>query len=221
MPTVRLYLLRHGQVTSHRGDVPITPDAERHAFDVGQRLGGREKGAILVLSGETRRAADTAAHLAKGVTDVGGTVIGPRVAFALRNPDLYLAGTRVDMVSSAEALASQVDGYVAADVEDVGFFPEFFASPDRIGWWLSHESPPGENAAAIAARLRTFARSLADPIPGDPGAVVAVTHSPLLRALGLELMGEDIGEPPWVSGLLIEVGPDGFMSAVVFPGEGG
>lgn len=216
---MRLYLLRHGEVTSHRGDVPITPDAERHAFAVGGRLGDRVEGAILVLCGETRRATDTAAHLAGGVTEVGGTVLGPRVAFALRNPDLYLAGTRVDMVSSAEALASQVDGYQAANIAGIPFFPEFFASPDRIGWWLTHASPPGETAPAVAARLRAFARSLTDPIPGDPGAVVAVTHSPLLRAFGLEMLGEDIGEPPWVSGLVIDIAPDGTMSTATHLGD--
>ncbi len=216
---MRLYLLRHGEVASHRGDVPITPAAESHAFDVGRDLGRREPGVMLVLSGDTRRAMDTATHLVRGVTEVGGIVLGPRVAFALRNPDLYLAGTRVNMVSSAEALAEQVEGYSPADIDRVGFFDEFFASADRIGWWLNHESPPGETAAAIAARMRAFAHSLTDPIPGDPDAVVAVTHSPLLRALGLDLRGEDPGEPSWISGLRINVTPEGEMSTAMFPGE--
>jgi hypothetical protein len=35
------------------------------------------------------------------------------------------------------------------------------------------------------------------------------------------LLGRDIGEPPWVSGLLIEVDPDGGMSASVFDGKPG
>jgi broad specificity phosphatase PhoE len=217
--TVRLYMLRHGAVTSHRGDVPITVDAEGSAFAVGQGFGQRETGPVLVLTGETRRAVDTGSHLAKGITETGGVVIGPRVAFALRNPDLYLAGTRVNMVSSAEALAEQVEDMSAEEVLSHDFFPEFFASPDRIGWWLTHESPPGEDAAAIAARVRAFAASLTDPIPGDPGVVVAVTHSPLLRATGLDLVGRDIGEPPWISGLLIEVSGDGTLEAEIFVGE--
>jgi broad specificity phosphatase PhoE len=213
---VRLYLLRHGEVTSHRGDVPITADAEQRAFGVGEAFGRSEPRPILILSGETRRAVDTASHLARGVTDVGGRVLGPRVAFALRNPDLYMGGTRVNMVSSAEALADQVEGMSADEVAAHDFFPEFFASPDRIGWWLTHGSPPGETAAALAERVRAFATSLTDPIPGDPQAVVAVTHSPLLRAIGLDLLGHDIGEPAWVTGLLIEVEPIGEMSARVY-----
>ena len=216
---MRLYLLRHGEVSSHWGDVPITADAERRAFEVGRGFGEREEEAVLVLTGETRRAIDTGSHLASGVTEAGGAVIGPRVAFALRNPDLYLAGTRVNMVSSAEAMAAQVEDMSAEQVLTHDFFPEFFASPDRIGWWLTHHSPPGEDAAAIAARVRAFAASLIDPISGDPDVVVAVTHSPLLRAAGLDLLGRDIGEPPWVSGLLIEVGDRGKLSAEVLTGD--
>ena len=208
---MRLYLLRHGEVTSHRGDVPITADAERHAFEVGRSLGGREP--IAVLSGDTRRAVDTARHLARGVVDAGGRVVGPEIAFALRNPDLYLAGARVDMVSTADALAGQVEGLSPEDVVSLVFFPEFIESPDRVGWWLAHESPPGEDARSVAARIRAFARSLVDPVPGRPDVVVAVTHSPLLRAAGLDFLGRDIGEPPWVSGLLVTVGADATMSA--------
>jgi broad specificity phosphatase PhoE len=218
---VRLYLLRHGEITSHRGDVPITDAAEEQAFAVGRGFGVREPGPITVLTGETRRAMDTAAHLARGVNDAGGDVIGPKVAFALRNPDLYLAGVRVNMVSSADALAEQVEGTSAADVALLEFFPTFFESPDRIGWWLAHLSPPGEDARSVAARVESFARSLADPIPDKPEVVVAVTHSPLIRAVASVSLGHDIGEPPWVSGLLLVVDDDHNMTVEVFdPGAG-
>lgn len=213
---MRLYLLRHGEVTSHRGDVPITVEAEQQAFGIGQGFARRHAGPVLVLSGETRRATDTAAHLAKGVTDVGGRVLGPQVAFALRNPDLYVAGTRVNMVSSADALAEQVDGLTVDEVADLEFFPDFFASPDRIGWWLIHDSPPGENAAALTTRFTSFASSLTDPIPGNPEIVVAVTHSPLLRAIAVDLLGRDIGEPAWISGLILEISRDGITFAGSF-----
>ena len=101
---------------------------------------------------------DTAAHLARGIIDAGGVVMGPKVAFALRNPDLYLAGVRVNMVSSAEALAEQVEGLSAEDVPALQFFPTFFDSPDRIGWWLAHHSPPGEDASR--------SRPASSPLPG-------------------------------------------------------
>jgi broad specificity phosphatase PhoE len=213
---VRLYLLRHGEITSHRGDVPITAAAEEQAFAVGRGFGLRETAPINVLSGETRRAIDTAAHLAGGVIDSGGDVIGPNVAFALRNPDLYVAGVRVNMVSSADALAEQVDGLSAEDVASLEFFPTFFDSPDRIGWWLAHPSPPGEDARSVATRVEAFAGSLVDQIPNKPEVVVAVTHSPLLRAVASDSLGHDIGEPPWVSGLLMVVDDDRNVTVEVF-----
>lgn len=213
---MRLFLLRHGEVESHRGDVPITSDAEVQAFEVGRVFASEQNGPIRVLSGETRRARDTASHLARGVAGAGGTVVGPDVAFALRNPDLYLNGVRVDMVSSRGALAAQIDGLTAADVDALSFFPEFIDSGDRIGWWLTHESPPGETATDVAARVRSFAISLTDPIAGHPETVVAVTHSPLLRAVGLDFLGRDIGEPPWISGLVITAGHNGTLNVGMF-----
>lgn len=209
---MRLYLLRHGEVTSYKGDVPITAHAERQARAVGQALARGEQQPIAVLSGDTRRTIDTAAHLARGVVDAGGDLVGPDVAFALRNPDLYVAGTRVNMVNTPEALADQVAGLSPEDVPTLDFFPVFMASPDRIGWWLTHESPPGEDAAAVAARVRSFAASLVDPVPAMPQVVVAVTHSPLVRAVALDLLGSDIGEPPWIAGLVVTVEGDAEMS---------
>lgn len=216
---MNVYLLRHGEVESHRGDVPITSGAQQHSYEVGRALARRDPGPVLVLNGDTRRASETATHLARGAADAGIVIRGPRVAFALRNPDLYLGGARVDMVSSLDAFAAQVDGLSPRDVEALPFFPEFIASADRIGWWLTHESPPGEDATSLAARVKSFAVSLMDPVPGRPEVVVAVTHSPLVRAVGLDLLGRDIGEPPWVSGLLLVIGPARSVTAEVFQGS--
>ncbi len=199
--------------------MPITEEAERKAYAVGQWLGGREGSRVRVLSGDTRRARETAAHLVRGMIEAGGDVTGPQVAFALRNPDLYVNGVRVDMVSSAQALAAQVDGLSPEDVVAIDFFPEFFVSPDRVGWWLNHENPPGEKADSIASRMRHFVASLGDPTPLFTEVVVAVTHSPLIRAVGRDYLGRDIGEPPWVSGLLLSMGTDHDVTVDVFDPE--
>lgn len=216
---MRLYLLRHGEVTSHRGDVPITSAAERHSYEVGQKLGLDLTGPIRVLSGETRRAKETAAHLSRGLVDSGVDCTEHDVAFALRNPDLYVAGTRVNMVSSADTLAEQVEGLAADDVGSLPFFPQFFESPDRIGWWLTHPAPPGEGADSVAERISAFAASLNDPVPNRAEVVVAVTHSPLLRAVGQRFLGRDIGEPPWVSGLVMRVESERDIEAELFDPE--
>jgi broad specificity phosphatase PhoE len=205
--TQRLFLLRHGEVTSHRGDVPVTEEGLQTAVDVGRRLAGRADGAIRVISGETRRTRETAAAVARGAREAGAEVLEDGVAFALRNPDLYLAGVRVDMVSSEAAFAAQIPGFTEADVAKVAFFAEWLTAPDRVGWWVRHPDPPGDDAAAVAVRIRAFAASLADR--DDATAfTVAITHSPVLRACGLDVAGADTGEPNWLAGLEAEIADD-------------
>ena len=66
---------------------------------------------------------------------------------AIRNPDLYVAGQRVEMVSTAETLAEQLCA-PPVDPETLSehhFFREFWKSPDRIGYWVRHLDPPGED----------------------------------------------------------------------------
>lgn len=220
-PLVRVYLLRHGEVSSHRGDVPITAAAREQAEEVGSRIatevGGRR---ITVLSGDTRRTQETAEHLSKGIVRSGGVVTGPTVAHALRNPDLYLAGHRVDMVSSSDALAAQVPGLNADDIAAREFFPQFIGEKDRIGWWLRHPNPPGEGASAISDRIDAFARSLINSYNEEQVIVVAVTHSPLLRAVGLIKLHRDIGEPSWTSGLTLDIDRSGVITTSLYPESG-
>ena len=72
---------------------------------------------------------------------------------------------------------------------------------------MRHPEPPGDDAAAVADRIRTFAASLADR--DDATAfTVGITHSPVLRACALEVAGSDIGEPNWLAGLEAEISPD-------------
>jgi hypothetical protein len=87
-----------------------------------------------------------------------------RLEPALRNPDLYDAGTRVEMVSSVEALAEQLpDDVLSADkIARHEFFARFWAQEDRIRVWLDDEDPPGERGSDVARRFFTFARSLSD-----------------------------------------------------------
>lgn len=195
----RLLLLRHGEVESHRGDVPVTARGLAGATEAGRSLGKDPPGQLLVLTGETRRARQTAQAIADGARSVGAAVDGPVVAFALRNPDLYLAGVRVDLVSSADALAAQVPGLTQQQAAGVPFFAGFLAADDRVGWWVRHRDPPGDDVAAVHRRIIAFARSLADA--AGPPVVAAVTHSPVLRACALAGLGQDPGEPGWLTGL--------------------
>jgi broad specificity phosphatase PhoE len=214
--TQRLFLLRHSEVPGHRGDVPVTEAGIELATEVGRHLGARATGAVRVISGETRRTLETAAAVSRGAREAGAEVLEDGVAFALRNPDLYLAGVRVNMVSSETAFAEQVPGFTEADVAKVTFFNEWLTVPDRVGWWVRHPDPPGDDAAAVAKRIREFAASLADR-DDDAAFTVAITHSPVLRACAVEASGSDTGEPEWLAGLEVEVDPDRSVRLRVLP----
>jgi broad specificity phosphatase PhoE len=211
----RLLLLRHGEVASHRGDIPITAAGRDHAAEAGRRLAGAGLGTVRLMSGATRRASETAQGVRDGLASAGVPAAGPDVAFALRNPDLYLAGARVDMVSSADALAAQVPWLAADDVLAAPFFAGFLTAPDRIEFWLRAGDPPGDDAAAVAARIVAFARSLGDPGTGAD-TVVAVTHSPVLRAVAVGLGLDDPGEPGYLTGYAVRLTADGGARAEAY-----
>ncbi len=215
-PAPELILLRHGAVDSHRGDVPLTAAGRAQAHEAGCRLAAHRRGPIRVLCGATRRAQETAQLLAQGLgsADPSRPVVGPDVAFALRNPDLYLGGARVDMVSSAAAFAEQAPGLTEGDVLSVPFFAGFLDAADRIGWWLQHDRPPGDDAAAVTTRVASFARSLGDGVAVAAPTVVGITHSPVLRAVAAQLLGSDPGEPPYLHGYALDA--EGEVSARPF-----
>ncbi len=194
-----LLLLRHAEVASHRGDVPVTGAGLEHAERCAKSLGDSGHGPVRLVFGGTRRTRETAEALARGLGDAH-RVSGPVDAFALRNPDLYVAGTRVDMVSSPASLADQVLGLSETEAAEHPWFAGFFAARDRIGWWLGHADPPGDDAATVARRIDRFARSLLDAGPTRDQRVVGVTHSPVLRAVLHAATGTDPGEPAYVSG---------------------
>lgn len=204
----QLLLLRHGEVASHRGDVPVTDAGLVHAERTGQAIGARTDSAISVLFGGTRRTRETAEAIIRGIGDPG-RVDGPTDSFALRNPDMYVAGTRVNMVSSPEFLAEQVSGMTPAQVEANQWWATFFEAPDRIGWWLTQDDPPGENSRDVARRIERFARSFSDPGPHQDRLLVCVTHSPLLRSILSTVVGQDPGEPGFVTGALIQISSSG------------
>jgi broad specificity phosphatase PhoE len=215
---VTLLLMRHGKVSSHLGDIPITPEGWADAVNVGRHLSGRALGRCVLLAAPTRRAIETVQALREGLLDCRPdlSIPLPRITDALRNPDLFLAGTRVEMVSSAEAFAEQVPGLSQGDVLATPFFQNFLSAPDRIAAWLYEPAPPGDDVAAVARRVVAFARSF--NWPGvEVDTVLAVTHSPVLRALSIVLLGEDPGEPPHLHGLALSVGEQSLSAAVFDP----
>lgn len=212
---VRLLLLRHADVHGHRGDVPITGEGRDRAERVGHRLAARGDSVAVVGYGGTRRTRETAEGILAGLADRTG--LSAVDVFALRNPDLYLGGDRVSMVSTSAAFAEQTLAMTAHDVERVDFFRDWLAHPDRIGFWLEHPAPPGDDSRSVAARIAAYAGSLPDARPWRGRTVVAITHSPILRAVGVHLGGGDPGEPEYVTGYEIVASTGNLLVAKVDP----
>ena len=208
MYTAKVQWVRHGKVASHRGNVPLTDEGVAQA---------RKRGGLLaqdLSAGEvvhfmhaptlrTRQTAEEIRASAAGALRGSGSdadLLEVREQWAIRNPDLFVAGQRVEMVSSAEALAEQLSAppVEAETVSAHPFFSAFWSSADRIGFWVEHPDPPGEDVEAVARRQMAFAISLLD-VPGDHTArYVLVTHSPVLRAILRRYLGEDPSEPEYL-----------------------
>jgi broad specificity phosphatase PhoE len=209
----RVLLLRHGATASHRGDIPLTAEGRDQAERAGRALAASPLGRCLVLTSTSTRAGETATLLAQGIrsTDPTAALTGPSSSWGLRNPDLYLAGQRVEMVSGAADFSAQVPGLADSDVRSVDFFARFLQAPDRIGYWLHHADPPGEDREQVARRVLDFVASLSDWSPAFD-TVACVTHSPVLRAVAVQLLGDDPGEPPHLGGLALELDAGGAVT---------
>lgn len=205
-----VHWVRHGEVTSHRGDLPITEDGLIQAEKVGQKL-ARELSpdeVVHFLYGPTRRARETVEAIRSGAVDLldgeengRAELLIPVEEWALRNPDLYVAGRRVELVSSPEALAEQIpdSGLGPEELLRHPFFRRFWAAPDPVKYYVDHPDPPGEDAPTVARRLLTFAASLPDAASRRPRRYVCVTHSPVIRAFLLRyLVDRDPGEPDFL-----------------------
>lgn len=204
---LRVHWVRHGKVASHQGDVAVTDDGLQQAEAVGRQLcekvGPDED--IYFLYAPTRRTRQTASAIHCGMeaglgnADVRrGQLFVPAEHRALRNPDLYVGGNRVEMVSSAQAMTEQTASYGIGEERllEIAFLRGFWKAHDRIGFWVDHADPPGEDADAVARRALTFATSLLDLPRVQPRRYICVTHSPVMRAfLRRYLLGQDPGEP--------------------------
>jgi broad specificity phosphatase PhoE len=213
------WFYRHAEIASHRGDLPATSAGLTHAETVGRALAQSCPAATHVefLHAPTVRTVETAEALRRGLERglpaAAEVVLGaPRLQPAIRNPDLYVAGHRVEMVSAIEAVAAQLpdNALTGAELERNAFFSRFLTSPDRVGLWVADDEPPGERADDVAWRFFTWARSLGDTIRPYPRRYVCVTHSGPMRALLRRyVLGHDPGEPEYVEAVELRFAPDG------------
>ncbi|MEM6387978.1 MAG: histidine phosphatase family protein [Pseudomonadota bacterium] len=207
MGKVTLAFLRHAKVPSHEGDMPLTEDSGKDIEAAIIRLRKLSEGAstFRFLATQTHRSRQTAEALREALDPKAPEVLP---AWGLRNPDIHLAGSRVEMGSKAEFFASQCEFLeLTPDVVMLHpFYRGFLTAKDRIEYWLHHQTPPGEDASAVAHRVLKFAESFrAAELKGDL-FVVCVTHSPVMRAILEQGLGiPDPGEPDWVEEIVLEL----------------
>jgi broad specificity phosphatase PhoE len=216
---VAFWFFRHAEIPSHRGDLPATSAGLRQAEAVGRGLADAvPPGAhVEFLHAPTVRTVQTAEALARGMRRALPAAVGvqlgpPRAEPAIRNPDVYVAGHRVEMVSALDAVAAQLpDGVLTrAELERNAFFSRFLASPDRIGLWVADPAPPGERADDVARRFSCWARSLCDASRPYARRYVCVTHSGPLRAIVRRyVLDRDPGEPEYVEAVHLAFAADG------------
>lgn len=219
-----VHWMRHAQVASHQGDLPLTDEGRREVERSGQQFSRKlvPGEVVSLLHAPTRRTRETALVLHNSMARAIGEVADPKIALlapaehaALRNPDIYVAGVRVELVSTANALAEQLSssGLAPEQLSQLPFFQGFWSDPDRIGYWVNHPNPPGEDADTVARRLLTFTVSLLDLPREQPGRYICVTHSPTMRAfLRRYLLGKDPGEPDYLETIDLSFAPDGSLS---------
>jgi broad specificity phosphatase PhoE len=205
--TVTIHWLRHGKIASHRGNVPLTEEGRSQARKRGRVLAQDISAGEVVhfMHAPTLRTRQTIKEVRASMEEALGSDSGVELLevceqWAIRNPDIFVAGQRVEMVSNAEALAEQLSA-PPVDPETLAshsFFSTFLTSSDRIGYWVEHPDPPGEDTVAVARRQMTFATSLLDKQEANPVRYVLATHSPVLRAILLRYLGEDPGEPGYL-----------------------
>jgi len=221
---LRVHWVRHGKVASHRGDTSLTDEGRRQVEVVGEQF-SRElvSGEVVsLLHAPTRRTRETAFVLYNSIAKALEEgrhpqidLLAPTEHWAIRNPDIYVAGTRIELVSTVEAVAEQLPPSCLSleQIAQLPFLPGFWGTPDRIGYWVNPPNPPGEDADAVARRLLTFAVSLLDLPRVRPRRYICVTHSPPMRAfLRRYLLGYDPGEPAYAESVDMDFDGDGLLT---------
>lgn len=218
---LRVHWLRHGRVPHHRGDVSVTEQGLQEVEESARRMVASLESTevVSILHTATLRSRETAYVLDRIMR--AHPDVPPHIRFrapleeqAIRNPDIYIGGMRVEMVSTAEAMAAQIEvnGLGPDAVEVLPFYRDFFTLHDRIGYWIEHPDPPGENADAVARRMMAFAASLSQLPRELPTRYICVTHSPLMRAfLTRYVSNEDPGEPEFMETIDLIFAGDGTM----------
>ena len=202
--STQIFVVRHGHVADHQGDVAILPEGKRVAFDAGTRLANHiiDGATATILHAPTARTRETAEEIARGLASAlraqdgnDARVFSPRAEHAIRNFHFIVDGV---MYPPTDRMHESLPASAERNPFLTGFWQ---AEQDPIAYWLTHPSEHTETPTAVAARLRTFFVPLLDST--SVGVYVLVTHSGPMRAFLRAVLGADPGEPDYCESFLV------------------
>jgi broad specificity phosphatase PhoE len=195
--SARVWLVRHGEVTSYLGDHGLTDRGAAQA---------REAAAALAPALGTDAEVDlrhaTSARASGTAEVLGAALRGAGVRLSAPNPDPGFDNFRVDLGGQVRphdamrlALAGAPDGDGPPPTwraEGTRFARIHDGGGDPITWWLTQPTLAYEPAAHV---VRRFWRALGDVAAAGTAETVVCTHSGPMRALAAQALGRDPGEP--------------------------
>lgn len=195
--STQIFVVRHGNVMDHQGDVALTEEGQRTAFDAGTRLAEHipNGSRVHVMYSPTARTRETAEALSLAMISAlqksakaNVEIAAPRVETAIRNLEIIVDG---HPVLPTDAMHPSLP----PSAEQNRFLQGFWqAEEDRIGYWMTHPSESAESPTSVAARLGLCFESL---LAGSAGIFVLITHSGPMRAFLRQSFGQDPGEPEY------------------------
>jgi len=197
IPT-RIFVVRHGNVPHHQGDVAILPEGKIAAFKSASQIADQmsDSATVIILHAPTARTRETAQAIARGLEAAlreqnknDARVAPPQVETAIRNFHFILDGI---CYPPTDAMHESLPAIAAQNSFLQGFWQSI---DDPIGYWLTHPSPSAESPATVAQRLLEFFARLLDHPTAE--FYILVTHSGPMRAFLRTVFGADPGEPEY------------------------
>jgi hypothetical protein len=141
---LRVHWMRHAKVASHQGNLPLTSEGRRQVEDAGRQFSRKlvPGEVVSLLHAPTRRTRESALILYCSMVEMLDYVEQPEVYlsppmehWAIRYPDIYVAGVRIELVSTAEALAEQLppSGLCPEELDNCLSYAAFVQPPTASG----------------------------------------------------------------------------------------
>ena len=238
--SVVAYLVRHSEVEHHRADVGLTPRGRALAQAAGTALYDRlaDGDLVYVQHAPVTRVQETAdllySAMASALRMAGREsrihLYPPQPDPGLRNVRFIVEPGQEPQEPTLAFARINSPGYLESLLPArATFFRGFWASPDRLGFWLTHDSAgAAETTDEVWARLRNWLQSKfadhagAGSSSSGAGCVhwIGVTHSGGMRVVLRRALGFDPGEPDDCEAIIVEPSGETDRLVIAYRGQG-